>query len=183
MDITNLRGHRSPKGTIKTSWTVRMVALILLFSVLMAGCTPALQNTPLPGSENHPTPQQATSTPVINLQNSNPTAMFAELLRKGILTQTPIYQESTSTPSPGLEAVNLAIDDLARRLEVQAAAIQLIDVRSDEFPAGDLGCPQPGVTPRPIPAFVTGQVILLEYQAERYIYHVHRTEIAFCGKQ
>jgi len=59
--------------------------------------------------------------------------------------------------------------------------IQVINVYPDEFPASDLGYPQSGITPLPQPAFVTGQVVELEYGGLIYTYHVRGNLAAYCG--
>jgi hypothetical protein len=50
------------------------------------------------------------------------------------------------TPDPALQSfVEPARADLARRLGVGAASIELIEARSVVWPDRSLGCPQPGV--------------------------------------
>ena len=77
--------------------------------------------------------------------------------------------------------MQLAKSDLAGRLQVDKDAIQVIKVYPDEFPASDLGCPQSGITPLPQPAFVTGQVVELDYGGLIFIYHVRGNLAAYCG--
>jgi hypothetical protein len=71
--------------------------------------------------------------------------------------------------------------DLAARLRLDLESVQFIQLSLDEFPADTLGCLGPDVTPRPIPAIVSGQVILLEAGGLRYTYHARREQVVFCG--
>jgi len=95
-------------------------------------------------------------------------------------TQNPPSSSSSPT-SPYEQVVDLAKADLARRLKADPQVIRLLRIRGDEFPAGDLGCPGPSVTPRPIPALVSGQVIVFEYSSQEYTYHTRRGQVVFCG--
>ena len=88
---------------------------------------------------------------------------------------------SPNSNSPYDEVVNLAKADLARRLKTDPQDIRLLRISADEFPTGDLGCPAPGVTPRPIPAIVSGQAIVLEHDSQEYTYHARKSQVVFCG--
>jgi hypothetical protein len=77
--------------------------------------------------------------------------------------------------------VGATIQDLARRLNVAPADVEVVEVVGDEFPAGDLGCPSPEQPARPIPALVTGQRITLSVSDTAYLYHTHGQQIVFCG--
>jgi hypothetical protein len=79
------------------------------------------------------------------------------------------------------ESAELAILDLAKVLKVQASSIHLLRVQSDEFPADNLGCLGPGVTPVPIPAVVSGTLIVLEVEGKQYVYHARASQVIFCG--
>ena len=91
----------------------------------------------------------------------------------------------TSTPSaPGRSNVAaLATRDLARRLGIAVDGISVESVESDEFPADNLGCLLPGQTPRPIPAIVSGQRIMLRAGGKLYEYRVRGTEVVYCGSR
>lgn len=154
------------------------VPLIILLASLLVGCA-VNQGKPVrtPSAETPSTSVQPTSLkPTEVLSITQMEASFTPSLK---LAATP-------TPVPGGAGydaiVQAAIDDLARRLGVGSQTIALVSISGDEFPAGDLGCPSPKETPRPIPAFVTGQVIVLEVQGEQYIYHARKGQVAFCGK-
>jgi hypothetical protein len=71
--------------------------------------------------------------------------------------------------------------DLAQRTNLEAATIQIESIQPDEFPAGDLGCPQPDGTAAAMPAFVTGQRIILRVGNVRYEYRAAGTQVLYCG--
>jgi hypothetical protein len=85
------------------------------------------------------------------------------------------------TPEDYARTIEKARHDLAKRLGLDPSAIQFILLNLDEFPADTLGCLGPDVTPRPIPAIVSGQVILLEAGGLRYTYHARQEQVVFCG--
>ena len=85
------------------------------------------------------------------------------------------------TPPDYASTIEKARQDLAARLGLDLATIQFIQLSPDEFPADTLGCLGPDVTPRPIPALVSGQVILLEARGVRYTYHARKEQVVFCG--
>lgn len=84
-------------------------------------------------------------------------------------------------PQSYASTIEKARQDLAIRLGLDLAAVQFIRLSVDEFPADTLGCQGPDVTPRPIPAIVSGQVILLEARGTRYTYHARKEQMVFCG--
>jgi hypothetical protein len=74
-----------------------------------------------------------------------------------------------------------AVLDLAQRVNLDAAIIQIESIQADEFPAGDLGCPQPDGTAAAMPAFVTGQRITLRAGNAHYEYRAAGTQLIYCG--
>lgn len=171
---------------------IRPAVFLLVFAWAASGCAQAIA-TAFPLQQNPATDVPATQAPA-----GMPTApgLVKTLPKPGstlVFGQTPV---SSPTPLPSVEparpagtlsparnevVVQKAIQELAGRLGISPAEIQVIEFKPDEFPAGDLGCPQPGVKPPPIPALVTGQVIVLEARGARYIYHTHALEVRFCG--
>lgn len=67
--------------------------------------------------------------------------------------------------------VELATADLATRLQVDAAAIELVDAQRVTWPDGSLGCPQPGGMYTQ--ALVDGSKVVLATNGRTrvYIYH------------
>lgn len=63
----------------------------------------------------------------------------------------------------------VALADLAGRLNVEAAAITVLSVERVTWPDGSAGCPQPGMM---YPQMLTqGSRIVLEHAGRRYEYH------------
>jgi hypothetical protein len=65
--------------------------------------------------------------------------------------------------------VDVAVSDLVRRLQVDAASITVVAVRSMEWPDRSLGCPQPGMAYPQTP--VDGALIELSVAGTSYRYH------------
>jgi hypothetical protein len=62
-----------------------------------------------------------------------------------------------------------AVDDLARRLGVDAGAIEVVSVEEVTWPDGSLGCPRKGMVYTQ--AIVNGQRIVLAVEGRQYEYH------------
>jgi hypothetical protein len=65
--------------------------------------------------------------------------------------------------------VEEAVADLADRLSLERAAIELLGFEQVTWPDASLGCPQPGMQYRQVP--VDGYRILLKAQGREYAYH------------
>jgi hypothetical protein len=162
---------------------IRRLVIALVLSSL-TGCIfqPARQvNTPtsrlkLPAT---PIPSQSASAP-LPLKASTGTAQNPASQTS---RPTPEWTKSPrmTTPEDYAGTINKARQDLAARLRLDPAAVQFIQLNLDEFPADTLGCLFPDATPRPIPAIVSGQVILLEAGGLRYIYHARQEQVVYCG--
>lgn len=76
--------------------------------------------------------------------------------------------------------VQAAKDDLAQRLSLDAASIQVVKAEAVQWPDGSLGCPKPGmmytqmVTP--------GYQIILSVGGTEYDYHGNALEVSLCEK-
>lgn len=114
------------------------------------------------------------------MTGSSPTALTAEPLEPATETLQP-KETMTEANEPLSPAAALARADLAKRLQKPLAAIEFLREYSDEFPADNLGCLGPGVTPRPIPAIVSGRVIQFKVGETIYNYHSRGSELVFCG--
>jgi hypothetical protein len=75
------------------------------------------------------------------------------------------------------------VEDLAGRLGVEAALVSVVQVHSDEFPAGDLGCPSAKGALADRPGFVMEQGIVLSVGGQRCLYHARGGRVVFCGKR
>jgi hypothetical protein len=73
------------------------------------------------------------------------------------------------TPSTGGEGPAAAINDLAKRLNVEAAEISVVSAEEVTWPDGSIGCPEPGMVYTQ--ALVPGSLIVLEAGGKRYEYH------------
>ncbi|MBI2304180.1 MAG: hypothetical protein HYU86_05475 [Chloroflexi bacterium] len=89
--------------------------------------------------------------------------------------------EVTPTPPPlGAQGiVEMARDDLARRLSIPKDKIAVAQVTSVNWSNTSLGCPQPGMS---YAAVITpGFRIILSYQGQEYRYHSDdRSTVIFC---
>jgi hypothetical protein len=72
----------------------------------------------------------------------------------------------------------MAVDDLAQRASVAAAAIQLIEGQSVLWSDGSLGCPEPGVAYTQ--AEVPGYRIVLGFQGQTYDYRASDRFVVLC---
>jgi hypothetical protein len=81
------------------------------------------------------------------------------------------------------KAIAAAREDVARRLRISATEVTIVSVAEDLFPASNLGCPCPKCPEPPIPAFVTGQRIVLAALDKNYEYHARGIRVVFCGER
>jgi hypothetical protein len=164
---------------------IRQLGLGLALGVL-AACNIADPETPPVKSPAASQPVSSSPAQPSATSASSPTNPATHITRPGAPANPPaatLAPEPVLTPSPGpyAEIIQIARQDLAQRLGIPGEAIRLVSVTPDEFPAGDLGCPAPGRTPRPIPALVSGQSIVLDAQGRQYTYHARRSQVVFCG--
>ena len=156
---------------VSTWFICLVIGVLLLVSCTSQSITP----TPLPTNKiDH----SSTSTPGTSYKQT--ATIYLPTLTQAAATQitSPSFEDIVTTPT---DPVQLAMSDLTGRLQVGKDDIQVIKVYPDEFPASDLGCPQSGIKPLPQPAFVTGQVVELEYGGLIYTYHVRGNLAAYCG--
>ncbi len=93
---------------------------------------------------------------------------------------TPSFQEGELPP--GAERiVRLAVEDLARRLDVSLEEILVISVEAVEWSDTSLGCPQPGMMYAQV--ITPGFRVDLEAEGERYKYHTDTgRHVVLCGE-
>jgi hypothetical protein len=105
---------------------------------------------------------------------------------------TPDASEAgpTSPPAPeqpfpitDQDALEIAVADLAARLDIDRTDIQVLEVTRQEFPLPDLGCPLGGGKGHqsPLPAVVLGQLVRLRANDVIYEYHARGRDVRFCG--
>ena len=80
----------------------------------------------------------------------------------------------------GMESlIEMAKNDLARRLSVSVDEISVIDARSVVWPNASLGCPQEGMFYAEV--LTSGYLILLSVGDLKYEYHAGRdSEVFYC---
>jgi len=75
--------------------------------------------------------------------------------------------------------VQLAKEDLARRLDVSVSEISVISVEAVDWPDTSLGCPQPGMAYAQV--ITPGYLIVLGAAAQNYEYHTdEHSFVALC---
>jgi hypothetical protein len=65
--------------------------------------------------------------------------------------------------------IDRAVNDLARRLEIDPAAITVVEARSVVWPDGSLGCPRPGMLYPQVQQ--DGALVRLRAQGREFAYH------------
>ena len=87
-------------------------------------------------------------------------------------TMMPVPTPEATDPPPPPEAeqvVRLAVEDLAKRLDLSPDEIRLSSVEAVNWPNASLGCPQPGMMY--VQVITPGYRIVLEAEGETYAYH------------
>lgn len=155
---------------------VRSVLAIAAMMLLATACAPQMSSNPTPATPMAVHTQAVTEATPTAIPAFSPPADTPTLRD---IRLTP-FSKSTLT---SLEPVEQAVRDLASRLGVSQGSISVVRTYSDEFPASNLGCPGGKPDSRPIPAFVNGWVIELEYASQSYIYHADRSQAIYCGTE
>lgn len=146
--------------------------------------------TPLPANPTVPPAPTATEIPAVLPPTAAPAATLAP-------TVLPIKETPMSIPPvPTLNAqpltppfdgfiqrqIDAARRDLAQRLGIDVAAIEVASVEEVTWPDGALGCPQPGMVY--IQVLIDGLHILLRVGDQLYPYHSGRNQPPFlCESQ
>ncbi|HJU52145.1 MAG TPA: hypothetical protein VJ815_07400 [Acidimicrobiia bacterium] len=84
-------------------------------------------------------------------------------------TTDSVGSETTSGMETDTDLVSTATMDLATRLKVTAAEIEVLEVEAVTWPDGSLGCPEPDQMYTQ--ALVEGQRIILGHDGRVYLYH------------
>jgi hypothetical protein len=85
---------------------------------------------------------------------------------------TPPEVTMTGPSVPTRSNVEIAVADLAARLDVDPTEIEIVSVDEVTWPDGSLGCPHPGMSYTQ--ALVDGQLIVLAVDDTEYEYHSGR---------
>ena len=84
-------------------------------------------------------------------------------------TGTVASPAASPSPAANPPAVQLAIQDAARRTGVDPAAVRVVSVEAREWPNSSLGCPRPGQMYAQV--ITPGFLIVLEASGQRLEYH------------
>jgi hypothetical protein len=91
-------------------------------------------------------------------------------LKEATMTPLPTSEPTQVTPPPeAKQVVRLAVEDLAKRLDLATEEMRLVSVEAVDWPDTSLGCPQPGMMYAQV--ITPGYRIVLETQEETYDYH------------
>lgn len=165
---------------------IRFLGLFsLLFPLLLAACQgfqPAtqMQIAATSPAESVSAPQK-TATPTLPTSNAPLNKLESRETETLVTIQPPF--SITPIPNPqGNDVVQVAIQDLAGKLAIDPAEIELVSVDVDELPAKTLGCSlkfQPGAPV--VPAFISGKIIRLRAGGEMYEYHASGRQVVYCS--
>lgn len=153
------------------------ITLYASLAVLLAACSqvddPSLPNETL-------TPP-ATNLPVKTTQteHENGGASIAEFRSTPIILREEIV---TMPVSGNLERlIDIAKQDLARRLEIAPDEIEVQHIEKAEWPDTSLGCAEPGLSRYPVA--IPGYRIILTTKGREFVYHTNRESgVVYCPK-
>lgn len=84
-------------------------------------------------------------------------------------------------PDEAGRLVQMAKEDLARRLEIPITEISVLSVEAVDWPDTSLGCPQPGMAYAQV--ITPGFLIVLEASGQTYDYHTDEdSSVVLCQK-
>lgn len=132
---------------------MRVVWIFLsILLVFASGCAPSPADAP---SEPQAPPAEETSAPAISTSPA----------------QGDVPEMTPTTPAAaGLEnLVERAKEDLAQRLNIALAQINLMEAKAVVWSDASLGCPQPGKLYKQVPE--DGALIVLQVNGTNYEYH------------
>ena len=107
----------------------------------------------------------------------------------GAQISSPVDPSAGDTPVPGVDLVtlqtplpeavmplvNIAIQDLAQRLDVSLDEITVVHIEEIEWSDASLGCPQPGMDFAQV--ITQGLEIVLQFEEDTYSYHSDLKEL------
>jgi len=134
------------------------ILLILLISLSSAGCSGASVRTTTSGD------WVTSRTPEVESQ-----AVTRSIAPSPEPTEADLPPDATEVVATGRE-------DLARRLDVDRDAIEVISIEAVEWPDASLGCPRPDEMVAQVAT--PGFRVVLEVRGERYEYHTDREQTA-----
>ena len=164
---------------------------VALTVLVMSGCAvPIDEPPPLPTASPSATPVllPATATvvrlPAIMPKDAEPTAAAEPTREITLQIHTPIPAIAAPVaPAAGKDTVERATEDLAQRLGIPLAEVEVLRATTDEYTWGDLLCPAGKGADQPIPAFVVGQEIVLAAGEQEYYYRARGRMLIYCGER
>jgi hypothetical protein len=178
-------------SNLNISWLKNSYALVLIFLLaLTAACVPeaeAQEPAPqqgevlIPAVEPSPT---FTASPTSIPEAPLPVTPVGTVDFNRQTPPPPGTTEPQEMPAPGIPAPAgslevKAIQDLARRLNLNPNEIRLLEKEPVDWPDSSLGCPQPGF--EYLTVITPGYRIHLEAGGQRYAYHTdQRDQIVLC---
>ncbi len=167
---------------MKNSW----LSLILLLLLVLASCAPSKGEHLLSNPRAAPSEDRSQASAEKPLPSSNTTAP-QEISSKptAVIAEEPTGPiKLTTIPSPAVEdgvqkkLIQLAIEDLATRLGINAEGISFMSAETTVWPDGALGCPTDKVY---IAEKVPGFRIRLGANGQVYAYHTDRAgQVVLC---
>lgn len=82
---------------------------------------------------------------------------------------TPTCTPEAALPDEAERLVQMAKEDLARRLQISVSEISVISVEAVDWPDTSLGCPEPGMAYAQV--ITPGYLIVLGAEGQTYEYH------------
>lgn len=143
---------------MKADWLRTILIICLLISLIGCG---AVANPAVPGEL---TPSSSEVTPTLPSPGET----------------TPMTPAIPTPAASGLEnLVQMAKEDLARRVSISANQIKLVEATEAEWSDSSLDCPQPGMSY--LQVMTPGYRILLEANGTQYEYHSNRDAyVVYC---
>jgi len=146
-------------------------------AVFLAACS-QVDNPSLP---NETLTSPTTNLPVNTTQteHENKGTSIAEFRGTPII----LRGEIVATPVSGNldRLIDIAKQDLARRLEIAPDEIEVQHIEKEEWPDTSLGCAEPGLSRYPVA--IPGYRIILTTKGREYVYHTNRESgVVYCPK-
>jgi len=163
------------------------VAAALLWKCGASLASVAPPHEPTPGATESPAGADqsrgtATPTPSPHDEEQLATPTCTPLDEEDAMTPQPTHGTPEATlPYEARRLVQIAKEDLARRLELSVSEISLISVEAVDWPDTSLGCPQPGMMYAQV--ITPGYLIVLEAKGQSYEYHTDTDQLSvLCGE-
>jgi hypothetical protein len=147
--------------------------LAVVLAVWLSACSasPAVV-VPSREAAASPTPATPRETPTMSSASepqTKPPPGTPPIEEESVTTQPGSGTPATKVPSSARQVVELAREDLARKLDLSPGEIWVSSVEAVEWSDSSLGCPQPGMDYAQV--ITPGFLIVLEAAGQTYEYH------------